>query len=139
MFQTGLGTDKDITKAVEFFIRAAENKNHRAELQLGRNFLLGVADIEPDREKGREWLSLSAEHGNGHAQKLLDNMEQYQNQILADTVFSLLVNLSRVIEEDYDRTGRIMHSHVDSKLRRIIQQKKKELGIKENQSPAQSY
>ncbi len=139
MFQNGLGTDIDTAKAVEFFKRAAESKNHWAEFQLGRIFLFGADGIDPDRAKGMEWLSLSAEHGNEYAQKLLDNIEQYQNQMLADTTFSLFVNLSRVIREDYDRTERIMQSHVDSKLRRIIRRKKQELGIKEESTPTQNY
>ena len=139
MFQNGLGTEKDTAKAIEFFRRAAKDKNHWAEFQLGRIFLFGAEDIESDRETAVGWLTLSAEHENEYAQKLLDNMEQYQNQMLADTAFSLFVNLSRVIEEDYDRTGRIMQSHVDSKLRRIIRRKKMDLGIKDEQTPTQNY
>ncbi|MDE5885355.1 MAG: relaxase MobL [Oscillospiraceae bacterium] len=134
MFQNGLGTEKDVSKATKFFERAAESKNHWAEFQLGRIFLFGADGIEPDRQQAVEWLKLSAEHGNSYAQKMLDNIEQYQNQMLTDTAFSLFVNLS-----DYDQTGQTLQSHIDSKLRRIIQRKKMELGIKDDQLPVQNY
>ena len=56
--------------------------------------------------------------------------QQYQNRILAETACRLLENLSKMIEEDYDSTERTLHSQTDSKIRRIIQKKKQELGIK---------
>ena len=62
-----------------------------------------------------------------------------QNQMLTGTAFSLLVNLSRIIEEDYDRTERTLRSQTDSKLRRIIRRKKTELGMKEKSTPTQNY
>ena len=64
---------------------------------------------------------------------------QKQNQMLTDTAFSLFMNLSRIIEEDYDRTGRTLRSQTDSKLRRIIRRKKTELGMKEESTPTQNY
>ncbi len=51
--------------------------------------------------------------------------------------FSLLVNLSRMLEEDYDSGHRTLQSQVDDKLRRAIRRKKQELGIKEEPSPTQ--
>lgn len=60
-----------------------------------------------------------------------------QNQ-LTNMAFSLLVNLSRILEEDYDSSHRTLQSHVDSKLRRTIQKKKMELGIKDDHAPTQN-
>ena len=64
---------------------------------------------------------------------------QNQNQIFADTAFKLLVNLSRIIEEDYNQSERTLQSQTDSKLRQIIRRKKLELGIKEGQTSIQNY
>ena len=58
---------------------------------------------------------------------------QKQNQMLADTVFSLFVNISRIINENYQQEQKQLASHVESKLKSIIERKKKELGIKEEQ------
>jgi|GEM_PF-6928897 len=54
-------------------------------------------------------------------------------QMLADTAFSLFVNLSRMIDENYQQDQKQLASHVESKLKSIIERKKKELGIKEEQ------
>ena len=68
----------------------------------------------------------------------VDRLDAYQSKALADTVFGLFVNVGRMIEEDYDRSGRVIQSRVDSKLRRLIRRKKMELGIKEDPSHKQS-
>ena len=68
----------------------------------------------------------------------VDRLDAYQSKSLADTVFGLFVNVGRMIEEDYDRSGRVIQSRVDSKLRRLIRRKKMELGIKEDPSHKQS-
>ena len=60
-----------------------------------------------------------------------------QSKALADSAFDLLVNLSGMIREDYDRSRRVVQSKTDSKLRRMIRKKKMELGIKEEPTPSQ--
>ncbi|MDE5754796.1 MAG: relaxase MobL, partial [Oscillospiraceae bacterium] len=139
MFVQGLGIEKDVSKAIKFFKRAAESKNQWAEFQLGKIFLFGADEIKPDRQQAVKWLTLSAEHGNSYAPEIIGRIEQHQNQMLADTTFNLFVNLSKVIEEDYDYTGKKIQSQVDSKLCRMIRRKKMELGIKDEQSPVQNY
>ena len=64
---------------------------------------------------------------------------QKQNQMFAYTAFRLLVNLSKVIEDDYNQSERTLQSQTDSKLRQIIRRKKLELGIKEGQTSIQNY
>ena len=58
--------------------------------------------------------------------------------MLTDMVFRLFLNIGRIIREDYDRSGRVMQSKVDSKLRRMIRRKKVELGMKEEPEPIQN-
>lgn len=84
-----------------------------------------------------QYLSLSAEQGNVYAQNILNNQEKFENEMFADTVFSLFVNLSRCIEDDYNRSQKTMRSVADSRLRRMIRKKKEELGIKEENSQQQ--
>ena len=51
--------------------------------------------------------------------------------MLKNTVLSLFVNLSRCIEDDYAQKYSQDRKMIDSKLRRIIAMKKRELGVKE--------
>ena len=120
----------DIEKAVSYFEKSAD-KNMWASYQLGRLYFFGADDLEKCREKAMHYLNSSAEQGNKYAQNLLNNLEKFENEMLADTVFNLFVNLSRCIEDDYNRSQKNMRSVADSRLRRIIRKKKEELGIKE--------
>ena len=126
----------DIQKAVNYFENCAA-KNHWASYQLGRIYLFGAKDIERDKEKAVEWFTKSANDGNEYAQDLLENMERYDNAVLANTIFGLFANLSRCIEDDYTQKYKLVRRTVDSRLRRMISQKKLSLGIKEEQ--AQNY
>ena len=120
----------DIEKAVSYFEKSAD-KNMWASYQLGRLYFFGADDLEKCREKAMHYLNSSAEQGNKYAQNLLNNLEKFENEMLADTVFNLFVNLSRCIEDDYNRSQKNMRSVADSRLRRMIRKKKEELGIKE--------
>jgi TPR repeat protein len=126
----------DIQKAVNYFENCAY-KNQWASYQLGRIYLFGAKDIERDKEKAVEWFTKSANDGNEYAQDLLENMERYENAVLANTIFGLFANLSRCIEDDYTQKYKLVRRTVDSRLRRMISQKKLSLGIKEEQ--AQNY
>ena len=63
--------------------------------------------------------------------KTVSEIEDNQNQNFAETAFKLLLNFSRMIEENYHQSERTLQSQTDSKLRRIIRRKKLELGIRE--------
>lgn len=126
----------DIQKAISYFEKSAD-KNMQASYQLGKLYFFGTEDLKKDREKAMEFLNLSAEQGNEYAQNLIDNTEQFENEMLANTIFSLFVNLSRCIEDDYHHKLQSGRRMIDSKLQRVIQEKKRSLGIKNEQS--QSY
>lgn len=130
MYKNCLGTDFDVSKAIEYFQRSAENK--WSSYQLGKLYLFGADGLEKDKEKAIRWLTKSADAENEYAQKLLDNMEQYENAMLANTVFGLFVNLSRCIEEDYAQKYQSVRRTVDRKLRRMILKKKHDLGERNN-------
>ena len=120
----------DIQKAVDYFEKSAD-KNVWSSYQLGRLYLFGAEGLEKDKTKAVEWLTKSANNGNEYAQNMLNNMAQFENAVLANTIFGLFANLSRCIEDDYTQKYRSVRRTVDSRLRRMIQKKKKELGLKE--------
>ena len=126
----------DIQKAVNYFENCAA-KNHWASYQLGRIYLFGAEGLTKDKEQAIEWFTKSANDGNEYAQAMLDNISKFENDLLANTIFSLFVSLSRCIEDDYEQKYKSVRRTVDSRLRRMISQKKLSLGIKDEQ--AQNY
>lgn len=62
-----------------------------------------------------------------------------ENEILANTIFGLFVNLSRCIEDDYQRKFKSGRKMIDSKLRRMIQEKNQALGIKQENGQTLEY
>lgn len=120
----------DIQKAVNYFENCAD-KNHWASYQLGRIYLFGAAGLTKDKEQAIEWFTKSANAGNEYAQAMLDDISKFENDLLANTIFSLFVSLSRCIQDSYDNDRKDLQSIVDRKLMRVIRKKKMELGEKE--------
>ena len=128
----------DIEKAISYFEKSTD-KNMWSSYQLGRLYLFGADGLEKNKEKAIQFLNLSAEQGNEYTQNLLDNTEQLENTMLTNTIFSLFANLSHCIEDDYHHKFQSGRKMIDSKLRRMIQEKKQSLGIKNEQNLEQSY
>ena len=68
-----------------------------------------------------------------------ENTDQFKNEILANTIFNLFVNLSRCIEDDYHHKFQSGRTMIDSKLRKMIQQKQQTLGQKQEHTQEQTY
>lgn len=68
-----------------------------------------------------------------------ENTDQFKNEIFANTIFNLFVNLSRCIEDDYQRKFKSGRKMIDSKLRRTIQEKNQALGIKQENGQTLEY
>lgn len=126
----------DVQRAVSYFEQCLDT-NAWASYWLGKIYLFGCGDVAQNREKALEYLTFSAEQGNGYAQNILDNMEQYQSEMLTNTIFSLFVNLSRCLSEDYNQKFQSGRISVDKKLRRMMQEKKQALGMKEERTQTQ--
>ena len=126
----------DILKAVDCFEKSAD-KNVWSSYQLGRIYLFGAAELTKDEEQAIEWFTKSANDGNEYAQAMLDNISKFENVLLANTILSLFVNLSRCIEDDYAQKYKSFKQTADCRLQRMIRQKKLSLGIKDEQ--AQNY
>ena len=119
----------DIQKAVNYFENCAA-KNHWASYQLGRIYLFGAEGFTKDKEQAIEWFTKSANDGNEYARAMLDNISKFENVLLANTIFSLFVSLSRCIEDDYEQKYKSVRQTVDSRLRRAIQKKKQDMGLR---------
>ena len=120
----------DIQKAVDCFEKSAD-KNVWSSYQLGRIYLFGTAGLTKDKDQAIEWFTKSANDGNEYAQAILDDISKFENDLLANTIFSLFVSLSRCIQDSYDNDRKDLQSIVDRKLMRVIRKKKMELGEKD--------
>lgn len=114
-------------KAVRILKEAAPCNNHCSFL-LGKLYLFGNDDIECSKEEAIKWLTKAAENGNQDAEKLIQRTNN-EGQMLLNSIFGLLVNLSRMIEDNYSKTQKGVKIEIDKKLRRVILQKKEDLGI----------
>lgn len=119
---------KNVERAIVLLKETADT-NSCASYLLGKLFLFGQ-DVAKDKEQAVHWLSLSAEQGNEYAQNLLVHMNDFDNAMLANTVMSLFINLSRCIGDDYIQKFQSNKLSVDRKLRRVIQEKKMAMGIR---------
>jgi len=120
----------DAKRAIQLLKDSADS-NHWCSFLLGKLYLFGNDDTERDKAEAIKWLTKSAEAGNEYAAALIQHSEDYENAMLTNSIFGLFISLSRMIEYDYSRTQHKMQSKVDRKLRRIISQKKEDLGIKQ--------
>ncbi|MBQ6170649.1 MAG: SEL1-like repeat protein [Ruminococcus sp.] len=120
---------KNVHQAIKL-LEAVAPDNMWASYWLGRIYYFGADDVAPDREKGMVWLMRSVADGNIYAQSIIDNGSDHENALFAESVIGLLSSLSRIISDDYDRQQRKLSSQVDKKLRRALDRKKQELGIK---------
>ena len=120
---------KNVPQAIKLLESVAPD-NMWASYWLGRIYYYGADGVAPDREKGMEWLMQSVADGNVYAQNIFNNSSDHKNALIAESVIGLLSSLSRLISDDYDKQQRKLSSQVDKKLRRAIDRKKQELGIK---------
>jgi len=127
---------KNVPQAIKL-LEAVAADNMWASYWLGRIYYFGADGVAPDREKSMAWLMQSAADGNVYAQTIINNSGSYENALFAESVIGLLSSLSRIISDDYDKQQRKLSSQVDKKLRRAIDRKKQEHGIKSNYG--QSY
>ena len=119
---------KDTSKAAEWFTQSAEAGNQYAQNMLGKLYLMGQG-VQRDQAQAIDWFSRSAAQGNQYAQLFLDRQNDLRPPSVMLAVTHLLYHMSRIFEDrSLPRSGTGLH--VDSKLRRKIQEKKIALGHK---------
>lgn len=106
------------------------DRNSWCSYLLGKLLLFGTDEIEQDKENAKEMLKKSADDGNEYAEALYRQADDYDHSMITGTVFSLFVHLARIIADDNLRRRSNNQPRVDRKLRREIEQKKEDLGIK---------
>lgn len=119
----------DTEKAVKLLEETADFNSWCSYL-LGKLYLFGNDDTERDKDEAIKWLTKSAEDGNEYAEALIKHAYDSENAMFMNSILGLFVNLSRMIENDYLKTQKEVRSEIDKKLRRVIIQKKENLGIK---------
>ena len=151
----------DVKKTVdEIFLRLADNESVKkmyelwCEMEQQKHDVYSSAKIEfPTLADNKEFRSVK----NMIVQTVLqmdfqqseikvempeiadENTDQFKNEMLADTIFSLFANLSRCIEDDYQRKFKSGRKMIDSKLRRMVQEKNQALGIKQENGQTLEY
>ena len=155
----GLGTDKDLALAEEYFAKAAILGNVDAVYGMGKLYLESDPEkavrylklaakqghtyaeyqlgkiycfgigVPRDLETGMEWLHLSAEHGNEYAASLLQHVKEHLAASARQSAFSLLTHLAQMIRNDGEHQYRV-RLHTDSKLKSKIAEKKRLHGQK---------
>lgn len=119
----------DPAKAIQLLEESSKDNCWSAYL-LGKIYLFGTDDIPRDKQKAEEWLKESAGSGNEYAEALLKNTDDYEQAMLTTTLIGLFTRISRIIEDNYIRSQHKMQTKMDKKLRRAIEQKKEEIGIR---------
>jgi len=63
MAQLGLGTEKNITKALEYYYKSAQQNDSRSAVEIGSIYFSGK-DFTPDYPLAKQWFQYAASKGN---------------------------------------------------------------------------
>ena len=124
----GNAVNKDTTRAVEWFTKSAEAGNQYAQYMLGKLYLTGQG-VAQDQAQAMAWFSRSAAQGNQYAQFFLEHQDSLHPPSVMLAATRLLYHMIRIFE-DHSLPRSSTGLHVDSKLRRKIQEKKIAMGHK---------
>jgi hypothetical protein len=83
MYCFGNGVEKDLTKAAEWYRKAAEQGDADGQRRLGNMYKFGNG-VEQDLTKAAEWYRKAAEQGNAEGQCLLGIMYEFGNGVEKD-------------------------------------------------------
>lgn len=83
------GVEKDYTKAVEYFRKAAEQGYHWAQYNLGNCYYNGYG-VTKDHAEATKWYRKAAEQGNEDAKKELNNpIRKHKGLIITIIIIAL--------------------------------------------------
>ena len=127
----------------EIFMKLSENEQIKkmydlwCEMEQQKHDVYSSAKIEfPHLTDNKEFRSVKNMIIQTVMQmEITEEIQQGESQFTAqNTVLGLFANLSRCIEDDYHKEFKTGRKMIDHKLRKMIQDKKQALGIKEEQS-----
>ena len=127
-YLSGEVVSKDAAKATAWLTRSAEVGNQYAQYMLGKLYLTGQG-VTRDQAQAMDWFSCSAAQGNQYAQFFLEHQNDLRPPSVILAATRLLYHMSRIFE-DHSLPQSSAGLHVDSKLRRKIQEKKIAMGHK---------
>ena len=130
MHLKGQASYSSIAFAVQLLTEAADQGNQWAEYQLGKMYLYGQG-VYMNYDLAVRLLTSSANKGNEYAQRLLENESTYSQNNFAMALVSLrlFARIAQILQEDILKNDDI-HSRIEKKLRRRIEEKKMAQGIK---------
>ena len=130
MHLKGQAPYSSIAFAVQLLTEAADQGNQWAEYQLGKMYLYGQG-VYMNYDLAVRLLSSSANKGNEYAQRLLENEFTYSQNNFAMALVSLrlFARIAQILQEDILKNDDI-HSRIEKKVRRRIEEKKMAQGIK---------
>ena len=130
MHLKGQASYSSIAFAVQLLTEAADQGNQWAEYQLGKMYLYGQG-VDMNYDLAVRLLSSSANKENEYAQRLLENESTYSQNNFAMALVSLrlLIRIAQILQEDILKNDDI-HSRIEKKVRRRIEEKKMAQGIK---------
>ena len=130
MHLKGQAQYSSIAFAVQLLTEAADQGNQWAEYQLGKMYLYGQG-VYMNYDLAVRLLTSSANKGNEYAQRLLENESTYSQNNFAMALVSLrlFARIAQILQEDILKNDDI-HSRIEKKLRRRIEEKKMAQGIK---------
>ena len=116
---------------IQFDFPVAEAEIFTDEIEGDNDNSFPKEDDSPSLDTEEPDLSVMPEKYDEETQSTpVPAAEENSTDAFASAAFGLLVSLSRIIADDYDKSQRKLSSQVDRKLRRVIDRKKNELGIK---------
>nr|WP_280521862.1 tetratricopeptide repeat protein [Xenorhabdus innexi] len=80
LYLHGNGVKKDAKKAIEWFLKAAEQDDATAQLNLGRIYEYGQQIVPQDDEKALSWYQKAAENGATGVGKKVEILRQKLRQ-----------------------------------------------------------
>ena len=123
IYMEGLFVPSNEEKAIHYFEKAS-TENSAASFRLGCIYLWGKGALQ-DKKKGREWLEFSAEQGNEYARKVLNQIEVWQREWVAEGTVRLLKRLSDLLNQQIEQSAaRISGSRMDRKRFKELKAKK---------------
>jgi len=131
MLYYGLGTDKNVKKAVEYLTEAS-NKGHQYA-----QFLLGVIYLKEkeirDIDMCLKWLTLSAEQGNEPAKELIVKIKESQERYLANQKMYMAKYIGNSVTNLFRQTASIFEENIkkayssESSRMRLSKKRRREL------------
>ncbi|MCQ4922253.1 relaxase MobL [Tissierella carlieri] len=131
MLQNGIGTEKDIGEAKEYYEKSAKLGNTFASYSLGKIYLIGEG-VPRNKEEAIKWFTISAEQGNEYAQFFLDNIDKFYNPSVSLVVSKMFHHMSNIFADNIPLRSSGAGVKIDSKLLRKLREKKMAQGHKKD-------